>query len=197
MTGSAGPRCAACAALCIPREVEPARACVPVRRATAPADVPRRIAAAAAPREPHGIAALSGAREPRRFVPAPGERPLPPDVAHAVASRDRRRSERGQSAVETVAFLPLLITVALAIGHVLAAGLAHELAGHAAEAGAIAALRGGEPRDAVAAALPEWSRERVQVRVRGHRVRVRLEPPAVIPGAADVLAATATADAGP
>jgi hypothetical protein len=108
-----------------------------------------------------------------------------------------RRSEYGQSAVETVALLPLLITVALAIGHVLAAGLAHELAGHAAEAGAIAALRGGDPRDAVAAALPEWSEERVQVRVRGRRVRVRLEPPAVIPGAADLLAATADADGGP
>jgi hypothetical protein len=108
----------------------------------------------------------------------------------------RLRGTCGQSTVETVAVLPLLITVALAIGHVLAAGLAHELAGHAAEAGAIAALRGGDPRAAVTAALPEWAADRVEVHVDGRRVRVRLKPLSAIPGAADRLATTATADAG-
>jgi hypothetical protein len=107
-----------------------------------------------------------------------------------------RRGEHGQSAVETVALLPLYVAVALAIGHVLAAGLAHELAGHAAEAGAIAVLRGADPKAAAAAALPEWSKERVAVTARGGEVRVRLRPPAVIPGVADVLAATADADIG-
>jgi hypothetical protein len=105
--------------------------------------------------------------------------------------------QSGQSAVETVALLPLYVAVALAVGHVLAAGLAHELAGHAAEAGAIAVLHGADPEDAARAALPEWSAARVQVRERGGRVRVRLRPPAVIPGVADALAATAKADAGP
>ena len=105
--------------------------------------------------------------------------------------------ESGQSTLETVAVLPLMITVALAIGHVLAAGVAHELAGHAAEAGAIAVIRGGDAKEAVSAAVPEWAQDRVQVKVRGRTVRVRLEPPAVIPGAADVLASTQTADAGP
>jgi hypothetical protein len=111
-------------------------------------------------------------------------------------ARSAARGERGQSAVETVALLPLCIAVALAIGHVLAAGLAHELAGHAAEAGAIAVIRGADPREAVRAALPEWSDGRVTVRERGGRVRVRLQPPAIIPGVARALAATADADAG-
>ena len=102
----------------------------------------------------------------------------------------------GQSTIETVCVLPLMIAVALAAGHVLAAGLAHELAGHAAEAGAIARLHGADAEDAVAASLPEWARERISVKVDRRRVRVRLEPPSVIPGAADRLAATATADAG-
>ena len=103
----------------------------------------------------------------------------------------------GQSTLETVTVLPLMITVALAIGHVLAAGLAHELAGHAAEAGAIAVIRGGDATASVVAALPEWADDRVEVRVSDRRVRVRLEPPSVIPGAADLLASTETADAGP
>ena len=107
------------------------------------------------------------------------------------------RGERGQSTVEAVALLPVLVAVALAVGHVLAAGMAHELAGHAAEAAAIAVLRGADPREAARAALPEWSEGRVAVRVAGRRVRVRLEPPAVVPGAGDLLAATADADAGP
>lgn len=105
--------------------------------------------------------------------------------------------EAGQSTLETVAVLPLMIAVALAVGHVLAAGLAHELAGHAAQAGAIAVIRGGDPKASVVSSLPEWAEDRVAVRVVDRRVRVRLEPPSVIPGAADLLASTATADAGP
>lgn len=93
--------------------------------------------------------------------------------------------------------VPLCVAVALAVGHVLVAGLAHELAGHAAEAGAIAALRGGDARAAVRASLPGWSQERADVRVQGRRVRVRLRPPAVVPGVADALASTAVADGGP
>jgi hypothetical protein len=112
----------------------------------------------------------------------------------------RARASHGQASVELVALLPLLVAVALAVGHVLAAGAAHELAGHAAEAGAIAVLRGGgalEARDAARAALPAWSRKRVEVDVTGRRVRVRLEPVALVPGAADVLAASVSAHAGP
>lgn len=111
--------------------------------------------------------------------------------------RSRLRDDAGQSTLETVTVLPLMIAVALAVGHVLAAGLTSELAGHAAQAGAIAVIRGGDARASAVAALPEWAGDRASVRVIDRRVRVRLEPPAVIPGAADVLASTAVADAGP
>ena len=105
--------------------------------------------------------------------------------------------ERGQAAVELVALLPLVATAGLAIGHLLAAAASRELAGHAAEAAAIAVGRGADAEKAARAALPEWSRERVIVRVRGRRVRIRLEPPAVVPALGDALASTAAADAGP
>jgi hypothetical protein len=107
------------------------------------------------------------------------------------------RGRSGQASVEAVALLPVLVAVALAVGHLLAAGLARELAGHAAEAGAIAALHGADPDEAVAAALPEWSEDGVRTRVRGRRVSVRIEPPAVVPALGRLLASTATADAGP
>lgn len=118
----------------------------------------------------------------------------------SVAARPRGggcRADAGQSTLETLTVLPLMMAVALAVGHVLAAGLAHELAGHAAQAGAIAMIRGGDAKASVVASLPEWAEERVAVRVVDRRVRVRLEPPAIIPGAADLLASTSTADAGP
>jgi hypothetical protein len=105
--------------------------------------------------------------------------------------------ERGQAALETVAMLPLFITIALAIGHLLAAETARELAGHAAEAAAIAIVHGGDPRDAAERALPEWSHDRIEVEVHGRDVAVRLEPLAAVPGVADLLATTARADAGP
>ena len=79
--------------------------------------------------------------------------------------------------------LPLLVAVALALGQLLAAGAARELAGHAAEAAAIAIGRGEDPRDAARDALPGWSRERLRVRGRrprgdgdGHAAPVRPAP---------------------
>jgi len=92
--------------------------------------------------------------------------------------------------------LPLLVLVAAAILQLLAAGLASELADHAAEAGAVAILQQREPREAVRDALPGWSRERVNVAIRGRKVDVRLRPPALTASLADLLAAEATADAG-
>lgn len=103
----------------------------------------------------------------------------------------------GQASVELLAVLPVAVVVALTAAQVLAAGVSAELAGHAAEAGAIALLRDEDPRAAVREALPGWSRDRVRVRVSGRSVRVRLPPPVLIPRLAGALTASADADAGP
>ena len=104
---------------------------------------------------------------------------------------------RGQASVELVALLPLALLVALAAGQVLAAGAARDLAGNAAEAGAMAIVQGGDPRAAARDAVPDWSARRVAVRVHGRRVEVRVRPRALLPGLAGPLTAGASADAGP
>lgn len=105
--------------------------------------------------------------------------------------------DSGQATVELVALLPMLIAIALIAAQLLAAGAAAELAGHAAEAGAVAILQGGDPADAARAAVPGWSKQRMSVRVRGRAVRVRMRPPAPLRAVGDLLAATRVADAGP
>jgi hypothetical protein len=105
------------------------------------------------------------------------------------------RPESGQASVELVALAPLLVAVVLAAAQLLAAGAARELADHAAEAGAVALLQGGDPKAAARAAVPGWSRGRV--RVDGRRVRVRLRPRAVLPALAGMLESTGEAHAGP
>src|SRR3954453_23760433 len=105
--------------------------------------------------------------------------------------------EGGQASVELVALLPVASLVALAIGQLLAAGSARELAGNAAEAGAAALLQGSDPTAAARAALPGWSRERTTVHVAGRQVEVRVRPRTVVPLLAERLEASATADAGP
>lgn len=107
------------------------------------------------------------------------------------------RGERGQATVELVALLPLLVAVALGAGQLLAAGVARELADHAAEAGAVALLQGGDPEEAVRAAVPGWARERLEVAVRDRAVVVALRPPLAFPALADDLTARATAHAAP
>jgi hypothetical protein len=107
------------------------------------------------------------------------------------------RAERGQATVELVGLLPLLVLVALAVAQALAAGVAHEAAHHAAEAGAVAMLQGREPAKDARAAAPDWSRERLAVRISGRTVRVRVEPPVLIPGLAGLLASESSASAGP
>lgn len=105
--------------------------------------------------------------------------------------------ERGQASVELVAMLPVLVAAALALIQLLAAGIAAELADHAAEAGAVALLEGGDPAAAARASLPGWSRDRLSLKIDGRRVRVRLRPPSLSESVASLLTATATADAGP
>jgi hypothetical protein len=107
------------------------------------------------------------------------------------------RGEAGQASVELVVLAPLLVAVVLAATQLLAAGAARELAGHAAEAAAIAILQGADPAAAARDAVPGWSRERMSVRVAGRRVSVRMRPPSPIPALARLLEASPTADAGP
>ncbi len=105
----------------------------------------------------------------------------------------RLRSARGQSTVEVVALLPLLLAVGIGLLTFLSAGRAEEVAGNAAEAGAVALLQGREPRAAVRAALAGWPAERARVRVIGRRVTVQVTPAG--PFGARVRA-SATANAG-
>lgn len=109
----------------------------------------------------------------------------------------RHHDDRGQGSVELVALLPLLMIITLAVAQLLAAGVGHELAAHAAENGAIALGDGEDPRAAVREALPGWAESRVHVTISGRRVRVRLVPVTVFPGAGQALATDAHADAGP
>ncbi|MGZ8632791.1 MAG: hypothetical protein ACXWZZ_02915 [Solirubrobacteraceae bacterium] len=103
----------------------------------------------------------------------------------------------GQASVELVALLPLVALIALAIGQLLAAGAARELAGNAAEAGAAALLQGSDPVAAARAALSGWPRARTSVHVAGRRVEIHVRPRTVIPVLAGRLEASATAAAGP
>jgi hypothetical protein len=106
------------------------------------------------------------------------------------------RASSGQAAVELVALLPLVVAVGLAILQALAAGVAVELAGHAAQSGAVAIAEGRDGAAAARAALPGWTHARLHVEVDGTRVRVRVMPPSLLPGAGARLAASAWADAG-
>lgn len=109
----------------------------------------------------------------------------------------RLRDVRGQSTVELVGLLPLLVTIVFGAAQLLAAGVAGELADHAAQAGAMALLQdGGSPHDAAREALPRWARDRANIDVRGRQVIVTLRPPSPLGPVADALTARAVADAG-
>ena len=68
-------------------------------------------------------------------------------------ARVRVRSPRGQSTVEVVGLLPLVLAAGLAAFSLLHAGRAEEAAANASEVGAVALLQGREPRAAARAAL--------------------------------------------
>jgi hypothetical protein len=102
------------------------------------------------------------------------------------------RSQAGQSTVELVGLLPLLLAAALATYSVLAAGAAESAADAAAEAGAVALLQGRDPRAATRAALDDWPRHRFEIRVAGDRITVHVTPRGPF---GRLLTATATAAA--
>ena len=113
------------------------------------------------------------------------------------AAPNRPQSSSGQATVEVVALLPLLLVVALAATTLLAGHAAREQAGLAAQAGAMAVLQGGDPREAARRALPDEARRRARVEIEGRRVTVTLRPDLPLGPAAVAMTAEVTADAGP
>ena len=110
------------------------------------------------------------------------------------------RGERGQASIEILGLLPLIVLLTLVGFTVVASYAAHEQAGEAAEAGALALLQGGaDPRTAAREALPEPARARATIKLAERRVHVQVRPrvPLPIPGLANRLAGEAHADAGP
>ena len=114
------------------------------------------------------------------------------------ARRPSHRAERGQATVELLGLLPLLVLIALVGFTFVASYTAHEQAGEAAEAGALALLQGGiDARTAAREALPEPVRARSTITVNDRRVHVRVRPRTPLPGLSNRLAGEARADAGP
>jgi len=118
----------------------------------------------------------------------------------AVVGRTSRRLLRrcdGQSGIEVLGAIPLLLIVVLACAQLLAAGVARVAASSAANAAAMALLQGGDAAAAARAAAPGWTHPHIAVSVSGRHARVRLTPPSLLPGLAGLLSTTAEADAGP
>lgn len=139
--------------------------------------------------DPRGVSHIRPAQRNVCTTPPPPER-----VGRAAA----RRGECGQASVELVGLLPLVALLGLIGFTSVAAYSAHEQAGEAAGAGALAVLQGGiDPHDAARDALPKHVRSRATITVTGGRVHVRVVPNAPIPGLGERLAGEATANAGP
>jgi hypothetical protein len=118
-----------------------------------------------------------------------------PGASSVLTRRLSRPGASGQATVELVGFLPLVALVALAAFTVLAAGTAHEQAGLAAEAGAVALLQDADAEAAARDALPSKSRAGATIRLSGRRVTVSVRPR--LPLIARHLEARVVADAGP
>ncbi len=88
--------------------------------------------------------------------------------------------------------MPVLVVLTLALWQAVMAGWALVEAESAARAAARAALAGAAPRSAALAALPDGMRAGAGVRIRSGGVTVRVRIPAVLPGfAMDVSASAA------
>ncbi len=119
--------------------------------------------------------------------------PLPPAGMRFPHPSD----ERGQSSIEVLSFMPLVVLIGLVAFTVIAARTANEQAGEAAEAAALAFLQGGEdPRHAAVAALPDVVRRRATITITGQHVHVRVLARLPISGIANKLAGEADAIAG-
>jgi hypothetical protein len=141
----------------------------------------------------------------RAFLDTPARRgstDRPPRCAFSAGRRTGRAraalaDDRGQSALELVALLPLLFAVAVGLFTLLAAAKAREDAAQAAEAGAVALLHDGDPRAAACAALGRPDPCRAGIRIHGRRITVTLRVRGPIHRLNRELQASKTADAGP
>jgi Flp pilus assembly protein TadG len=111
-------------------------------------------------------------------------------------SLSRLRERDGQAAVEMMGALPVVLLLGLVVLQLLAVGYASVIAGQAAESAALAVAGGGDAEEAARAAVPGWSRARMQVDVRGGRVQVSMRPPAAIDAVARKLEVHAAAEVG-
>jgi hypothetical protein len=89
----------------------------------------------------------------------------------------------------------VVLAVALAAAALLAGHTAVEQAGQAAQAGAMALLQEGDPREAARRALPPGARATIEIE--GRRVTVTVRPRLPIEPLGATMTAKATADAGP
>ena len=101
----------------------------------------------------------------------------------------------------TITNLSNLAIVPIAFGllcfQLLATGYTATIADGAAEAGAVALIRGEPVEPAVLEALPGWARDRVSVSRVGSRVKVRLRPPSLFSSMSEKLAVSAEAGGRP
>ena len=102
-------------------------------------------------------------------------------------------SSPGQASVELLGALPVVLVLGLVLLQLLAVGYACVLAGHAAESAALAVASGGEALKAARAAVPGWSRARMEVDVKGGRVEIRMRPPSALEALARQLEVHAAA----
>lgn len=104
----------------------------------------------------------------------------------------RGKSQSGQSLVELIASVPVVLLCGLLCMQALAAGSTYVYADNAAHAAALALQLDRDDREAALDALPGWSRGRVRLQRRGGQVQLWLTPRAVLPPVARLLTAHVT-----
>jgi hypothetical protein len=107
----------------------------------------------------------------------------------------RSGAEDGQATIELAAGAVLIAFVALLVLQLLAAGYAAVMAGHAAEAGALALANSRTVDDAARSAVPAWPEKATRVEIEDDTVRVTLVPPSPLPFLRERLAVTGRATA--
>jgi len=82
--------------------------------------------------------------------------------------------------VEVIGGAMAVLLAGLVAFQLLGVGYAAVMADHAAEAAALAAATGGDPRGAAREAVPGWPAGAIDVSRRGGHLRVTLRPPSVL-----------------